>query len=228
MKFLIQNNNNELHDFSSTLINIIKYQNKINSGDIQYQTLSNIDLYKFYKNHIPIGSVEFVSDYIKYWFNKIPKPINIPKQLLDYEFTKREIFNGTNHDINGLYFVKSNDKIKSFTEICSDVPYKGNYQISEVIDIVSEYRVFVFHERIIGLKNYTGEFDIFPDMDIINKMVKVYTKCPPVYTLDVGITDENDTVIIEVHDFFSCGLYGFEHVNLPYMYSHTFYNLIRK
>ena len=224
MKFLIQSENgNVIHDFSFTLLNIIKYQNKINNTRIEYR-LSDSVLDN--KDCIPIGSVEFVIEYMKHWFDINPPPINVPEQLLDYRFTKREIFNGTNIDIKDSRFVKSNDEIKSFTEIC-DIAPEGNYQISEVVDIVSEYRAFVFHGRLVGLKNYTGEFTIFPNIFIIGDMITSYTKCPPSYTLDVGITSNNDTIVIEVHDFFSCGLYGFENLNLPYMYSQTFYNLIR-
>lgn len=41
---------------------------------------------------------------------------------------------------------------------------------------------------------------------------------PPAYTLDVAITAENVTRIVEMHDFYSCGTYNFDdHYNLPLM-----------
>lgn len=241
MKFLIQSKDKKvLHDFSFVLLNIIEYHNQM-SNDMQYElydyeNILNYNKHNYYKNYIPIGSVEFVCEFIDYFYHKCIQPINVPYQLMNYKFTKREIFNGNMNDVNNTIwsrpnsdkkFIKSNEKIKYITEICDAIRIPGLYQISEVINILSEYRVFVFHGRIIGLKHYDGQFDIFPDMTIIHEMVKEYTKCPPAYTLDVAITDKNDTVVIECHDFFSCGLYGFENVNLPYMFSQTFYNIIR-
>lgn len=53
-------------------------------------------------------------------------------------------------------------------------------------------------------------------------MIREYKSCPIAYTLDVGV-NSNNTFIIEVHDFFSCGLYGFsDNKILPYMFSDWF------
>ena len=59
------------------------------------------------------------------------------------------------------------------------------------------------------MKCYSGEFNIFPDVAEINKMISAYTEAPPAYTIDVGVNTKGETVIIECHNFFSCGLYGF-------------------
>ena len=51
---------------------------------------------------------------------------------------------------------------------------------------------------------------------------------PIAYTLDVGINDKG-TFVIEVHDFFSCGLYGFADVGiLPSMLNRWFQEFISK
>ena len=72
----------------------------------------------------------------------------------------------------------------------------------------------------------TGDFTIFPNIDKINKMI--FKSAPVAYTLDVAICD-GATVVIEVHDFFSCGLYGFSDLKiLPYMFSQWYYEYIRK
>lgn len=53
-------------------------------------------------------------------------------------------------------------------------------------------------------------------------MIKQYNAAPVAYTLDVGISNSK-TLIIEVHDFFSCGFYGFsEHKIIPFMFSRWF------
>jgi hypothetical protein len=175
---------------------------------------------------IPIGSVEFVCDYLKTCYGLMPSPKNIPIELMDEKWTARTVINGNEKDITGEKFVKSNDKIKSFTEICSSAP-AGNYQISDLIDIESEWRGFVYKGRLIGLQNYSGEFDVFPDVHRIHRMIDAYGSQPIAYTLDVAIS-QGQTVVIEVHDFFSCGLYGFDdHKNLPFMFSRWFFDFIR-
>ena len=50
-------------------------------------------------------------------------------------------------------------------------------------------------------------------------MIKNYTTSPKAYTLDIGVNKKDGTFVIEVHNFFSCGLYGFsDHKLLPLMF----------
>jgi len=223
MKFLIQTIDGKVkHDFSFTLLESIEYQNWLRN-DKSFQFCFTDE--KTYPGYIPIGSVEFVCKYLYDYYNLIPKPKNIPIELIDYQWTGRNVINGTEKDIIGEKFVKSNDKIKSFTEICITAP-KGNYQISDIIDIQSEWRAFVYEGKLVGLQNYSGEFDIFPNVEKIKVMINTYKSQPIAYTLDVSISN-NNTVIIEVHDFFSCGLYGFSnHRVLPFMFSKWFYSFM--
>lgn len=238
MKFLIQSDNKGLpkEDFCYTLIKSINENNYLNNdNNLEYLLFngeySDINNCYIHSNMIPIGSVEFVKNYIKFWFDKTPKPLNIPTELLLEKFTLRKVFNGTEKDINDNCFIKSNNTIKGFTEFIYDknknIP-KGNYQISEIIDIESEYRVFVFHDMIIGMKHYIGDYFLYPNSNLIKDMVLSWKSSPKAYTLDIGVTSNNETVIIECHDFFSVGLYGFDDLKLPYMYSHWFYEYIKK
>jgi len=222
MNFLIQTMNSEVvNDFSFTLIESIKYQRWYYNTDINY-TLSDTIIPD--NKYIPIGDNEFVQKFIKEVYNRDVYPRNIPVEL--FGFAERTVINGTEKDIKGKKFVKSNDKIKLFTEITDTAP-PGNYQISDIIDIDSEWRSFVFKKKLVGLQNYCGDFTIFPNVDTINKMIDTYKISPSAYTLDVGISG-GKTVIIEVHDFFSCGLYGFsDHRILPQMFSSWFFNFIQ-
>lgn len=227
--FLIQTINGKIkHDFSFVLREAIEYQNFFGTN-LVYTTAELEDAYK-YRDYIPIGSVEFVCKYFSYHYNLQPKPKNVPLQLFDY--AQRDIFNGTVEHIkeNKSQFIKSNDKIKGFSDIVTskkDIPI-GNYQISNVIEIDSEYRVFVFRNKAVGMKNYAGDFFIFPNTDTIQRMIEDYKEEAPIaYTLDIGI-NKTGTFIIEVHDFFSCGLYGFSNYNiLSQMFSSWFYEYLR-
>jgi hypothetical protein len=219
VEFLIQRINGAVvHDFSFQLIESCKYQNWVNQ-DNSFSYIFTECCYP--EKVIPVGSVEFVQGYLKELFNITLKPRNIPIELMDRKFTSRNVFNGTEQDINKEYFVKSNDRIKNFIGIVDRAPV-GNYQISETIDIDSEWRCFVYKNELVGLNNYIGDFTMFPNVSLINEMIKEYKSSPIAYTLDVGV-NSNNTFIIEVHDFFSCGLYGFsDNRILPYMFSDWF------
>jgi hypothetical protein len=89
--------------------------------------------------------------------------------------------------------------------------------------------VFCFKGKLVGVHHYSGDFRVFPDLRSVDMMVTAYKSAPVAYTLDVAVTKEGETVIIEVHDFFSCGLYGFSNLKiLPFMFSQWFYEFIKQ
>lgn len=227
MKFLVETENKKIKfDGQFTLIESVKFMNWLTrSKDYKIIYTDKLEYKESWKKCIPVGSIDFVSDFLKMYHNKDVKPINVPEEL--FKYCNRNIFNGTEKDIIGEKFVKSNDKIKSFTNICSEAP-EGNYQISDLIEIDSEYRCFVYNKELVGIKNYSGDFTIFPDIIKINEMISEYKSCPIAYTLDIGI-NKDGVFVIEVHDFFACGLYGFqEHKTYIQMLSRWFYEYIKK
>jgi hypothetical protein len=248
MKFLIQKINGQLvHDFSFTLLESIRYNNWYkNNNNIKYKFVNIFDIVEpddiypmpfkpFHKNYVPIGSVEFVTDFLVHFYNIWPKPINVPEELFHY--AGREIYNGNSFSLkylNGKFFFKSNDKIKGYSGfydsgIPTEIP-QGNYQISEFIpDIISEWRAFVFQRKLVGLQNYSGDFTRFPNIPVINGMIEKYKSSPVAYTLDIGISYDKGTFVIECHDYFSVGLYGFsDHKLLPWMFHNWFREYIKK
>ena len=232
MKFLIQKINGEIrHDFAFTLLESIRFKKWLSPEDkivVKFANTYEITdpdmIYPnpfkdYHKDYVPVGSVDFVTDFLMYFYGITPKPINVPSLLFPY--ANRKIINTYTEcpPPFGKVFVKSNDKIKSFTEIIgADYDLKpGNYQISDLIDIESEWRAFVYQDKLVGLQNYSGDFTMFPDVSQINQMIIAYKNAPVAYTLDVGVFDEK-TFVIEVHNFFSCGLYGFaNHAIYPHM-----------
>lgn len=93
-------------------------------------------------------------------------------------------------------------------------------QVSTVVpDIVSEWRVFVDKKDprgpVIGCECYSGDPIAFPKADRIRQFINAYTLSPDIYTLDVMVDKCGNTWVVECHEFFSCGLYGFEYMNYP-------------
>lgn len=236
MKFLIQKINGKVtHDFSLALLEAVRFQKWLENGnDIKYKfvdtTEKGISFKSFHNNYVPVGSVEFVCQYLNAFYDNVPRQINVPQELLN--FAGRVIFNGTEKDLHsyGKWFAKSNNKIKYFAKVVDEntVLETGNYQFSELIDIDSEWRCFVYKNKLVGLQNYSGDFTVFPNVNTIKEMIDTYAPSAPIaYTLDV-LTNSNGTFVMEVHDFFSCGLYGFADYNiLPYMLHRWFKNYIK-
>lgn len=119
---------------------------------------------------------------------------------------------------NGVY-----GTIRGFIESRYYDP-NDRYQLTNVDPALSdEWRYFVFDGEVVGCKCYMPD-DIMspkvPDKDWV--MDKVKRIDLPAFTLDVAmgrLPRRATPRIVEVHDFFSCGLYGFDDYKvLPYMF----------
>jgi hypothetical protein len=229
MEYLIQTIDGKIvHDFSFHLIEAINYHRWLSAQGIGYRTTDSIDEI-ITREVVPVGAVEFVLAYLKRYRVTV-KPKNVPEYL--FSFAGRSIKNGTKKDIRVGDFIKSNDYIKyKYNGIAEsfDIP-EGNYQISSQIEIESEWRVFIFNGNVVGVHFYSGDFFKFPDKRTIDRVIAACSvngkKIPPAYTLDIGVNGEG-TFLIEMHDFFSCGLYGFrDYKNLPAMFSQTYYYIL--
>ncbi|PLS18962.1 DUF4343 domain-containing protein [Bacillus sp. M6-12] len=221
--FLIQTvNGRVVHDFAFHLIKAIESQNWIRNETVYEYTLSENMI--GYPGCVPIGSLEFVFDYIEAYHNvnrKYIEPLNVPPLLRKEEFLGRKLFIASKEDIPspGHWFVKSNSQYKRFTDEISETSslLEDKYMVSEVLDIDSEWRAFVQMGQLLGIKHYVGDFAIFPDIEAVKRMIKAYEDAPLSYTLDIGMV-KGKCVVIEVHPFVSCGLYGFENYQrLPIM-----------
>ena len=175
------------------------------------------------KSCIPIGSIEFVESVAGFAHN-LPQfsPLLIPQKVsANPEWVGRrvaveegigkagEVFERFGTD---RLFMKSASRLKAdFTDIyrrTDRLPQTDDaIFFSECVDFVSEWRVFVFRSKIIDLRNYAGDSWIMPDKETVLSMVSAIGMSNPAYTLDVGVAG-GKTLVVEVHNFVSCGLYG--------------------
>ena len=243
MNFLIQTVNNKIvHDFCFGLVRsweFAKWRN--NPFFIFYCEIERVG---DYMDCIPVGTVEFVENYYTAHFgntkiNKGFMPLNVPDCLIPYagrniwnvnannaELVYNQCINETMYKKN-LYKIKDQSngfiKVKSINDIL-------NSQISSNLEehIVSEWRVFVYHDKVQHIANYSGDCLCFPNPYTIQNMVNTYKNSSPVaYTLDVFVNDIGDTYVMECHRFFSCGLYGFSDYSiLPYMFSQEWHEIL--
>ncbi len=245
MYFILQKEKKDLTDLD-TLTLKEELDNTRVSNSYTYMTKEEISTCKFHGQNeaIPVGTIEFVEGYLKNIKGiQNLNPIEVPKVLRRDEFLLRN-YKIVDKDyimkLHGYYFVKYASKLKDFSH-CGDVdqlkyidygkePFlkEGWYVVSEVKEILSEYRVFVFNDEIKAIQFYDGDCLVMPNEAEINKlrkMVGMYimdSKRPKAYTMDIAIVNDKikgrDLMIIEVHSFTSVGLYGFCGGNLPAMY----------
>lgn len=180
--------------------------------------------------YIPIGSIEFVQSYLNLLGVDTMNPIEVPKCLQKPCFLNRDyrIVEARNIPKKGNIFMKRADKLKEFSG-CIDFsqenhPMKevedGLWQVSEIMDILSEWRIFVHNGRIINCVPYFSKNELqsvyFPDRELLNRMLAEialarnihHAKLPFSYTLDVAVTSEG-TSLLEMHPWVSIGLYGY-------------------
>ena len=180
---------------------------------------------------IPVGDLEYMQRFMAAALGKSNqeirfKPIELPIELRkfaarDYRFMTGRELKDSSYDLKNV-FVKDADTLKKWNSLL----YRGheishlleddtNYVVSEYVDILSEYRAFVYKDEILALQYYTGDIFEFPDSDAVKYYVSEYKKDkdrPIAYTLDIAVADINydmETIPLEVHAFMSCGLYGF-------------------
>lgn len=170
-----------------------------------------------------VAYVDFTNEYLKWHNYNVPEAIDL---LLFEGYLGRKIHVEHSDDFQNRIkqypvFVKPFSDIKAFTgtqllgvfdEQLVLKDFKGELIVSEVIDIVSEYRVYVNRRQIIGIKHYLGNPLIFPDAQIIADMVISATKLlnNVSFTLDVGVTKDGSTILIEPNDAWAIGNYGLD------------------
>jgi hypothetical protein len=169
-----------------------------------------------------IGSVQATEAYFRINNISIPKSLSYPKSLKKY--LGRDIVETTfgELDNNFPYFVKPSGQVKLFTggviESKTHLGYletfdkcKADTKVfkSEVMEFVSEFRCFVLSGELKGIQYYLGDFTVFPDVNRIARMIASYNDCPSAYTLDVGVSNDGKTYLVEVNDMWAIGSYGF-------------------
>jgi hypothetical protein len=175
------------------------------------------------KYNIVVACIETTNKYFERFGIPAKQALNIPPELMKYchrdiDYMTMEEFK---RDTRLPIFVKPNGRAKEFVAgvitkeesrkfFFNDVPDNSPVLISECIDIVSEYRGYVYDKKLQGLYWYMGDFRKFVDCSIIDKAIEDYTTQPAGYSIDFGLTSDGRTVLIECNDGWSLGNYGLE------------------
>lgn len=186
---------------------------------------------------IPVGTLDFAQKYL----GRQILPIGIPTCLSKYANRRFDYLTVTNPKISkgqlaiafdsfgtNTLFIKRADKLKQYTDIIKRgrIPMlePGIYLISENIEekdkapLDAEWRVFVYKGQARGCHIYSGNQFAAPPARFIDSAIQAMSanpEAPPAYTLDVATSfGGSNQYLIEVHNFVSCGLYGFEDLDI--------------
>lgn len=149
------------------------------------------------------------------------EPLDYPDELIPFlgrKIWKSTLFTITSHPEDWHVFVKPVEDIKRFHGTVLDksgdlIKLGGGLEdievwCSEKVRFISEWRLWVLHNEIVGLSPYKGRWDIFPDTDVLRKAVAAYQHGPAAYALDFGICDDGRTLLVEVSDGYSLASFG--------------------
>lgn len=189
---------------------------------------------EYIKQAIPVGTIDFVEAWL-YRFHKIDciNPIEIPPCLRKEEFLKREyrIVRKENLPTAGRIFFKDASRLKVFSgEINCETFFTDDlwkpkqndfdttlhldpehlFQVSEIVNIGSEYRIYIQDNIIQAIANYNGNPCLLPDVKLLQKMINIYSMrydCPKAYTMDIAV-NEKETFLLEIHPWIAVGLYN--------------------
>jgi hypothetical protein len=188
--------------------------------DDMENTLYNKDITK---DDICIASVEATTKFFELAGVDTPLHIGYPEQLKSYLGRNIELTTFGELDNKFPYFVKPSEQVKLFTGDIVSTPNHLEYLVqfdnckpdtkiykSEIVEFLTEYRVFVSNGKVYGMKHYKGDFMKFIDDSIIDEMIKDFTDCPSAFTLDIGLTNDGRTLLVEVNDMWAIGSYGLD------------------
>ncbi len=183
-----------------------------------YQSIHGLDDYNPFD--IVIGTDVDIRWFFRSYGITLPN-LDYPEEL--HSFLGRKIWTSTLFTITNEMdywhiFIKPRKETKRFRGTVLDETYDlvklgglvNDIEIwcSEKIAFLSEWRAYVLDGEVLGLYPYKGDWQLFPDADIITKAVKAYTKAPRGYAIDFGVDDNHRTLLVEVNDGYGLNNYG--------------------
>jgi hypothetical protein len=100
-------------------------------------------------------------------------------------------------------------------QVTAQLPDDLEILASEVVTLVSEWRLFVLEGRCIGARPYRGDHRApQPNLALVESVIAAFVDAPIAYAVDLGLVDDGRTILVEVNDAYSLNAYGLPSV--PY------------
>jgi len=169
-----------------------------------------------------VGSVEAISCAMKLLGIPVPIPNYYPEELSSFLY--RPVWQGRPADVwarviaDRPVFAKSVKWKKltgqlfdsgSGTEQLAAISKNEKLWLSEPVNWVSEYRVYVTNHKVSAICFYDGDEKIHPDQNVIESAVSTMKNAaaPDSYAIDWGVLDNGQTALIEMGDAWATGAY---------------------
>jgi hypothetical protein len=208
--------------------------------DYKLITFSDVESGKFdnlIKKNLFVGSVEFMKEvFSRIGLNnvRLPENSNRPYTIHKLGYVKEQA------KLGEKMFIKPID-IKSFTGfVIDEMQHTSIANLSDdtevmvyepfITPILSEWRCYIHNNKVVDIRNYSGNMFITPIEDYLNFILdKNKDRFPVAYTIDVGILEWGlEHVIIEYNDMWSIGNYGMENELYLRMLRDRYFEIIKK
>ena len=199
---------------------------------VSFEDVKNGEFDSLIKNNLFVGSVEFMTEV----FNRVdieqPRlPIN---NLRPYEEMKLKDFK-----YEYPVFIKPKS-IKAFTGFVVDDYSKSMLNtldkeldiiIQQVINFNSEWRFYIFRNKIVDIRHYSGRMDInlIGAVNNFNKLDdSTFKNFPETFVMDIGFYNDSDSyTIIEFNDMWAIGNYGIPNDLYVRMLKDRYFDIIK-
>ncbi|MGB0918179.1 MAG: ATP-grasp domain-containing protein [Flavobacteriales bacterium] len=178
------------------------------------------------EDHVFLGGIQFIHDALEKLEIQIPAALDYPTELEPFlgrktwESTINEI---ANNPSNWNVFVKPKGLSKKFTGRyikgisdligCGDQNMNTPVWVSQPKNFVAEWRAFIRYGKVVGVKSYKGDWRCNYNPQIIEEAVSAYESAPAGYSLDFGLTDKGEFLLVEANDGYALGNYGLFHTD---------------
>ncbi len=158
-------------------------------------------------------------------FKRNQQEIDYPQELEKY--LKRKIWKSTLEEVlkqkQFNVFIKPDIETKKFAGkvfkneldfvglIDNEKPTK--VLCSEIINFKTEFRCFIRYNEILDIRRYKGDWDKSINLEIVKNAISDFKSQPNSFALDFGVTENNETILVEVNDGHSLGSYGISSQN---------------
>jgi len=205
-----------------------------NAQDIRLTTFDEVQSGKFnqlIKSNVFIGSVEFMKEV----FSKVGKTdVRVPQN------SNRECKVMTLGEAKSIgdVFIKPFD-IKLFTGFVldkmihtsiSNIPDDTMVMVYDVFPspIKSEWRCYIHRDKVVDIHNYSGDFFTAPSKEYLESVINSNkSKFPIAYTIDIGVLENGDNVVVEYNDMWAIGNYGINNYDYFKLLRERYFEIVK-
>jgi hypothetical protein len=186
------------------------------------------------KNNLFVGSVEFMKEV----FSKIGKEdVRVPQnsnrdhKVMNLDDAKSLVKSGKN------IFIKPFD-IKLFTGFVldqmihtsiSDIPGDTKVMVYDIFSspIKSEFRCYINRNKVVDVRNYSGDIFSSPSEEYLTNVINSNKEFPIAYTIDIGVLENGENVVIEYNDMWAIGNYGIPNDDYLKLLKNRYFEIVK-